>query len=87
MFEQKYEKCLRFLSENFQFLEVKFSTYLHRRVFLMWDTCAQRRFRSAYTFVHLIESLLDEFRIAKEAKFLYVDKEDSNQTAHIRGMI
>ena len=24
-----------FLSENFQFLEVKFSVYLHRRVFVM----------------------------------------------------
>ena len=35
MFEQKYEKCLSFLSENFQFLEVKFSTCLHRRVFVM----------------------------------------------------
>ena len=33
-FEQKYEKYQRFLSENFQFLEVKFSTYLHRRVFV-----------------------------------------------------
>ena len=26
MFEQKYEKLSEFLSENFQFLEVKFST-------------------------------------------------------------
>ena len=34
-FEQKYEKYQRFLSENFQFLEVKFSTYLNRRVFVM----------------------------------------------------
>ena len=25
-----------FLSENFQFLEVKFSIYLNRRVFVMW---------------------------------------------------
>ena len=25
-----------FLSENFQFLEVKFSTYLNRRVFIMY---------------------------------------------------
>ena len=25
-----------FLSENFQFLEVKFSLYLNRRVFVMW---------------------------------------------------
>ena len=34
-FEQKCEKYQRFLSENFQFLEVKFSSYLHRRVFVM----------------------------------------------------
>ena len=35
-FEKKYEKYQRFLSENFQFLEVKFSIYLHRRVFVMY---------------------------------------------------
>ena len=34
-FEQKYEKYQRFLSENFQFLEVKFSIYLNRCVFVM----------------------------------------------------
>ena len=34
-FEQKYEKYRSFLSENFQFLEVKFSIYLNRRVFVM----------------------------------------------------
>ena len=34
-FDQKYEKYQRFLSENFQFLEVKFSIYLNRRVFVM----------------------------------------------------
>ena len=33
--EQKFEKYQRFLSENFQFLEVKFSTYLNRHVFVM----------------------------------------------------
>ena len=33
--EQKYEKYQRFLSENFQFLEVKFSIYLNRHVFIM----------------------------------------------------
>ena len=31
-FEQKYEKSESFLSENFQFLEMKFSIYLNRRV-------------------------------------------------------
>ena len=34
-FEQKYENFQSFLSENFQFLEVKFSNYLNRRVFIM----------------------------------------------------
>ena len=34
-FEQKYENYHRFLCENFQFLEVKFSIYLNRRVFVM----------------------------------------------------
>ena len=34
-FEQKYEKYESFLSENFQFLEVKFSTYLNRRVYVI----------------------------------------------------
>ena len=34
-FEQKYEKYQSFLSENFQFLEVKFSIYLNRCVFVM----------------------------------------------------
>ena len=34
--EQKYEKYISdFLSENFQFLVVKFSIYLNRRVFVM----------------------------------------------------
>ena len=34
-FEQKCEKYQRFLSENLQFLEVKFSIYLNRHVFVM----------------------------------------------------
>ena len=34
-FEQKYENYQIFLSENSQFLEVKFSIYLNRRVFVM----------------------------------------------------
>ena len=34
-FEQKYEKYLSFLSENFLFLEVHFSIYLNRHVFVM----------------------------------------------------
>ena len=34
-FEQKYERYQSFLFQNFQFLEVKFSIYLNRRVFVM----------------------------------------------------
>ena len=34
-FEQKYEKCQKILSEKYQFLEVKFSTYLNRHVYVM----------------------------------------------------
>ena len=37
-FEQKYENYQTFLSENFQFLEVKFCIYLYRRVFVMLCT-------------------------------------------------
>ena len=33
-FKQKYENYQRFLSEKFQFLEVKFSIYLNRFVML-----------------------------------------------------
>ena len=36
-FEQKCGKYRSFLSENFQFLEMKFSIYLNRRVFVMKD--------------------------------------------------
>ena len=35
----RYEKYQSFLSENFQFLEVKFSIYLKRRVFVMIQLC------------------------------------------------
>ena len=35
-FEQKYEKYQSFSSENFPFLEVKFSIYLNRHVFVMF---------------------------------------------------
>ena len=34
-FEQKYEKNHIFVTENFQFLEVRFSIYLNRHVFIM----------------------------------------------------
>ena len=41
-FEQKYEKYLSFLSENFQFLEMIFSMYLNRRVFVMFGRVFQK---------------------------------------------
>ena len=34
-FEQKYEKCQFFYLKIFSFLEVKFSIYLNRYVFVM----------------------------------------------------
>ena len=37
-FEQKFEQYHSFLSENFPFLEVKFSIYLNRRVFVMTNS-------------------------------------------------
>ena len=37
-FVQKYEKYPSFLSENFQFLEMKFSVYLNRRFFVMFKS-------------------------------------------------
>ena len=36
-FEQKYEKYQRFYLKIFNFLEVKFSIYLNRGVFVMFD--------------------------------------------------
>ena len=39
MFWAEIWKYQSFLSENFQFLEVKFSIYLNRRVFVMWSDC------------------------------------------------
>ena len=38
-FDQKYEKYQNFLSENLQFLIVKFSVYLNRHVFAMTEFC------------------------------------------------
>ena len=45
-FGQKYEKNSEHLSENFQFLVVKFSIYLNRRVIVMHGTFACRYFVS-----------------------------------------
>ena len=47
-FEQKYEKYQSFLSENFQLLELKFSVYLNRRVFIM-APAIQRMLERSYS--------------------------------------
>ena len=64
-----------FLSETFQFLEVKFSKYLNRRVFVMWKRTfgnvhpvkiqISLRIRAVW-----LESLLGAFLINKDCSFL-----------------
>ena len=49
MFWAEIRKISEFLSENFQFLDVKFSIYLNRHVFVMYVICQQQRHRSALT--------------------------------------
>ena len=55
-FEQKYEEY-QFLSENFQFLEVKFSIYLKRHVFVIWITHSQLKLYMDNTFTQSAEGL------------------------------
>ena len=44
-FEQKYENIrVFFLSKHFNFLVVKFSVYLNRRVFVMLLYCVSQRY-------------------------------------------
>ena len=55
-FEQKYEKYQNFLSENFHFLEIKFSVYLNRHVFVMSSKILQKtniygHFRKIFYFI------------------------------------
>ena len=40
-FDQKYEKYQKFSSESFHFLVVKFSIYLNRRVFELFNLHAR----------------------------------------------
>ena len=42
-FAQKYEKYQRFLFENFQFLEVKFSIHLNKHVFILFSDDAVQK--------------------------------------------
>ena len=69
-FKQKYEKKIRFfLSENSQFLQVNFSVYLNRRVFLMFLlTCYPK---SAYVFITNI-CLYISFLISVQKHILWV---------------
>ena len=68
-FEQKYEKYQNFLFENFQFLVVKFSLYLNRRVFVMvsCESSAQQSIRIKRVFQRImnkIDSLVLHFCLA-----------------------
>ena len=71
MFEQKYEKCMRLLSENFQFLEVKFSTYLHRRVLVMMtDAILRKKVLMSYAnSVRIIAVLLRKYAYSNIENF------------------
>ena len=75
-FEQKYEKypsfwvffffLFFFLSATFQFLEVKFSTYLNRRVFVMY-----RKMKKNFILVHIEHNMFTntqcQWQILKQA--------------------
>ena len=56
-FKQKYENYQNFLSENFQFLVVKFSIYLNRRVFVMVQACEGRVSSKVYLLVNISSKL------------------------------
>ena len=63
-FEQKYEKISEFLSENFQFLVLKFSIYLDRLVFVMNIQNSFIMFYSIYLFnsiYHLAQVIFRAF--------------------------
>ena len=50
-FEQKYETYQYFLSENFQFLMVKISIYLDRRVFVM------------HRIIEIIKNIISDYKL------------------------
>ena len=75
MFEQKYDKYQSFfLSEKFKFLEVKFSIYLNRSVFVMYsvkshtcnvlNTCKYylARYISAHAWHNINQVLVNRYR-------------------------
>ena len=88
-FEQKYENYHRFYLRNFQFLAVKFSLYLNRRVFVMKSsffpqrqktylrTCAPANIQISLCILAVwSESELSAFWITEDAKLLHADNED-----------
>ena len=62
-FEQKYEKYQSFSSENFPFLEVKFSIYLNRRIFVMSHEKRRLVFSSYKTSYKFVLVRLRKYRI------------------------
>ena len=90
------KKFQSFLSEKFRFLEVKFSTYLNRHVFVVGINSHLNRKVRKRTFGHMgpakiqislyiravrIESSPGAFWIDKDEKILHADNEDSDLTA------
>ena len=74
-FEEKYEKYQTFLSENFQFLEVKFSIYFKRRVFVMDFTAADDTYFVASVVVFsyfTIVQFLYAFSLESLSPFWYI---------------
>ena len=64
-FEQKYEKYQSFLSENFQFLEVKFSIYLNRCVCVMHTWNSVSSFCTFWSFtVHSTVNTIKVIRVS-----------------------
>ena len=58
-------KNVSFLSENFQFLEVKFSIYLNRRVFIMkciYDTLYHAKLKIYIKYVVLVPNFHRNFK-------------------------
>ena len=64
------KKILEFLSENFQFLVVKFSVCLNRRVFLMICLFAHKHYRNSmdHLAVNLIPEVIFENKIQKQKR-------------------
>ena len=65
-FEQKYKTYQSFLSENFQFLEVKFSIHLKRFVFVMTRNTLKSKSPDQHSHLHsLISHTLPAYRFIR----------------------